>query len=299
MAQIRVYTSFDHFVKEWRELRFPNERYQGMQEAEKVEQLPNESIDSYYERYKRIYDKLGMLDTYKVDWFISGLHDEEIKDECIKHNFGDEHTIDAVRIHALSFQQKLGIGKAMRDKRKKLSQGQNRHVSSTKNDHKKNSKSNADKGKGPAKHTTHRRSNVAAATSNQQSRSPPYKRTNNGGVNKGARSTNKPSNNSKQSTNAPANASSNSTKPPGQPITWNEKCRIANEWQRKMGVSGCFACMQNHYVRRDYSMCSSTCPFCLRKYEGGKNRHWSYECSKRPKTAKDIEAAVQKAATRQ
>ena len=81
------YRSFMHFLEEWRVVRWPNIRQSVMLEAMECAQEGNESIEMYFERFKRLSETVGWNVNDRIDWFISGLKDNEVKEETRKHEF--------------------------------------------------------------------------------------------------------------------------------------------------------------------------------------------------------------------
>ena len=291
------FTSFVHFLREWKRVRFPNEKFQGMHAAECCEQKPKESIDSYYERYNRIKHKLGMQEELKVDWFISGLYNKKVKDECQAHNFGDDRTIESVREYALGYLQRIGMGEAMNEKRKNISQEHHSaNVSSTKTAQKK--KVSSSKVKSSTKSKTPKE--VAATYSFDPTRKFSPKKQTNAAPSKSPKfktfqdsSPIRASNGYKPKMSGPFKVPKPpppKTKNPG--TTWTQKRKAAKAWQEEKQVEGCFVCMGDHYATADYRTCHNACPFCQTKFSKGQARHWAYECNRRPNTAAQIKAVA-------
>ena len=110
------FTSFLHFLREWRLVRWPHIRQAVMLEAERCHQKSDESIEKYFERFRTLTEIVGWNVNDRIDWFISGLRDGKVKDSVNQHHF-TTRTLEAVKQFAVDLTGRLEVAAAMEERR--------------------------------------------------------------------------------------------------------------------------------------------------------------------------------------
>ena len=110
------FTSFKHFLREWRLVRWPHIRQAVMLEAEECRQLKKESIEKYFERFRTLSEIVGWNINDRVDWFVSGLRDDKIKEAVNQHHFASR-SLPEVKQFAVDLTGRLEVAAAMEKRR--------------------------------------------------------------------------------------------------------------------------------------------------------------------------------------
>ena len=77
----KYFTSFRHFLREFREKQWPNQAQTALVEAEQCEERGKEQIEEYYERFVQLQEMAGFDPNKRIESFIAGLKDEDVKRE--------------------------------------------------------------------------------------------------------------------------------------------------------------------------------------------------------------------------
>ena len=110
------FTSFAHFLREFRAAKWPTLPQLAMIELETCAQKDDEEILAYYERFVELVVSMEWSIESKIDWFISGLANEEIRDCLIRREFEDR-TMDAVLKYANYLHGQLKVVEVMKRRR--------------------------------------------------------------------------------------------------------------------------------------------------------------------------------------
>ena len=110
------FTSFAHFLREFRAAKWPTLPQLAMIELETCAQKDDEEILAYYERFVELVVSMEWSIESKIDWFISGLANEEIRDCLIRREF-EERTMDAVLKYANYLHGQLKVVEVMKRRR--------------------------------------------------------------------------------------------------------------------------------------------------------------------------------------
>ena len=248
------FTSFMHFLEEFKNRKWPGERHQQLIEAERCKQMKNESIDTYYERFKSAVEDLNWKPENETEWFISGLFDEEVKKHVQLHDYPDR-SLEAVKEYAIDFLGRREVGVAMSQRRNAQPAATTYAAGASTQRRRGASASAASASIGRGRGAT------PSGRGGARSRTPgPRGRGGRGG----------------RSHSSAATTYGSYGKSKGQ------RKAAALNWMKANGIKGCPACFKPHMMQDDFSTCVNICPFCGRKYEKNENRHFAPECSKRP-----------------
>ena len=110
------FTSFTHFLREFRAAKWPTLPQLAMIELETCAQKDGEGILAYHERFVELVESMEWSIESKIDWFISGLANEEIRDCIIRRDFVNR-TMDAVLKYANYLHGQLQVVEVMQRRR--------------------------------------------------------------------------------------------------------------------------------------------------------------------------------------
>ena len=263
--KVSYYRSFKHFLQEFRVARWPGEREAGLMEVDQLQQRPKEQIDAYYERYTEVTALIDWPETSRVDWFMSGLRDERVREKVMLHDF-EEKTMETVKDLAIKHWRKLEVSAALSQRRK---------VYGSEAAHAGRISSVVVRGRGGG---------VRGARGIR------------GGV-RGARSFRGAMSGSRNHASVASTGATygNAGYEAGRE-TWSRNQALRQ--MRVLKVKGCAGCLQSHYFKPGFETCASFCPFCNVEFRQGQPRHFAMFCHARPRNSKDMIAAIERAKAR-
>ena len=263
--KVSYYRSFRHFLQEFRVARWPGEREAGLMEVDQLQQRPKEQIDAYYERYTEVTALIDWPETCRVDWFMSGLRDERVREKVMLHDF-EEKTMENVKDLAIKHWRKLEVSAALSQRRKVYGS--------------------------EAAHTG-RISSVVVRGRGGGVRGARGVR---GGI-RGARSFRGAMSGSRNHASVASTGATygNAGYEAGRE-TWSRNQALRQ--MRVLKVKGCAGCLQSHYFKPGFETCASFCPFCNVEFRQGQPRHFAMFCHSRPRNSKDMFAAIERAKAR-
>ena len=56
---------------------------------------------------------------------------------------------------------------------------------------------------------------------------------------------------------------------------------------REFGLNGCTGCLSKSHVFEKFKSCDSICPFCEKEFDENENRHYAFNCNKRPEERRE------------
>ena len=265
------YTSFRHFLKEFRVARWPGEREAGLMEVDQLQQRPREGIDAYYERYMEVTALVDWPEQNKIEWFMSGLRNERVREKVMLHDF-ESKTMESVKELAIKFWRKMEVSEALGKRRKLYGSEVPAHASSV----------------------------VARGRYGNGARGVRGAR---GGVRGGARGGQSRAKESRaKESRVYATAATTASTSFGDANFEAER----EAWQRNQALRqmrilklrGCVGCFGPHYWKPKFEGCSTTCPFCNASFRPGQTRHFAIFCRHRPAKSSELNAAIERARAR-
>ena len=119
VEKVEYYTSFRHFLEEFREKQWPTLHQLAMVEYENCSQTDGESIRAYYERFSELVQCMGGNADDCVPFFVSGLRNEEIRNAV--NIQVDRRTMESVVDYADRVQSTLKV-EQMNKRRRSMGQ---------------------------------------------------------------------------------------------------------------------------------------------------------------------------------
>ena len=246
--KVAHFTSFAHFLREYRESRWPNYASEGMIEVEKCAQRREEDISQYYERFCEIRGMAAWPPEALIAWFVSGLHNHDVRHEVQMRQFPVK-TLEAVRDCAIELTGLQKVADAM-DKRR----GNRPHAQSQ------------------ASAAPSNRRQAKASTASASASAPQASAATQGAIPK------RPQNGD----GGPA------WEPPEVHAQWVARKERAMKFMKDNNYRGCPACACFHRFKKSYKGCRPVCPICDVEFKEGDKRHWWTECRKMPKSREQI-----------
>ena len=292
------FTSFRHYMEEFKQKQWPNLKQQTMAEARECIQTPHDpSIEAYAERFKDLYKLAGLAVNDHIDQFISGLSNETVKEACRKQNWPEEErTIDEVRKYASSIQSTAEVGRKLdAEKLARTRQfqktGQVGAVGSSKKPGRlspekkyQNYQKEASRQRPQQYQQTQRPRQQYQQQSYQQRtyqkpQQKPYQRP----YQKPYQRQTTSSNQQQQQTSRTSTTAASSA----------DKIKELKAKMENFRLVGCYGCCSNaHTWAPNFKNCGPGCPFCLTQFKPGRPRHYAIDCNKLPSTRSKIIEAV-------
>ena len=298
------FTSFTKFLEAYRLKRWPNSKQEGIIEAERCKQRGDEDIENYTSRFETVMTHNNWGPDQQVEWYISGLRNEEVRRQVNMYDYGDERTVEAAKEQAMRFSSLAAVDEELQKRRRVISNqpsgngngnGQNKKPQSSVS-----YVSSGDGWQQSARPSTsgynNRRGNNS---SNNNSGSNNSGSNNNRGSNSTSSANNNSNNNRSSNSNGAGGSGSGGAAVAGasRPAASenHRRKRRAAAWMYANDIRGCLACLRNHRMQDDFSTCSDRCPICSRSFKPGENRHYAAECKFLPTNDNELRRKVRSA----
>ena len=256
------FTSFRHFIREFRVAQWPNIKQHSTLVAVNNKQKANESIEAFYERHIDIMEEAGRDLDDTIEEFISGIYNKKVRETVRLHDYGAVRTLDQVRNFSSKTVQNLqaervfnGTDKASSyyqpgGKRQKWSK-----ISST-------TSSGNPKGQPKGKESSKGKKSQPRPGTSAQGKQP------------------KPQAPKKPKAPAPSAAAVDAG---------DRQAAAAGQEMKTFNLTGCYCCLgaKHTYDERNKDQCRKLCPYCGTPLDG-QNKHYAILCPKRPNERKLI-----------
>ena len=264
------FTSFRHFLKEFRETQWPNQEQTALIEAEQCEEKVKESIEQYYERFVQLQEMAGLDPEKRIEAFIAGLKDEDVRKEVRYEKYEpNTRTLEKVKNHAVQVKTQKGVAKMM-DARARNRVPRDSVAATTR-----------------TTPSTTRAGPSTSRTMPSMSRAGPS--ASRGSIHRRPWAPTMPRKRYEQPSRSTA---TRTTKPSTTASAVNDMATRVREVRRAMrarAIKGCYGCLEfEHRFLDDFRYCPKTCAFCGIEFRNAANRHMAFECRKLPRTRAEI-----------
>ena len=270
------FTSFKHFVREFRVAQWPNIKQHSTLIAVNNKQKAKESIECYFERHVDIMEEAGRDLDDTIEEFISGIYNKKVRETVRLHDYGAVRTLDQVRNFSSKTVQNLEAEKVFNGQDNKGNgyfQPGGKRQKWSKISSATASGSSAGPSAGPS---------VSSSKGKDASKS---KKTHQKSASSAQPKSSKASTQNRQR----ASAGAPSAAPSAAAVDAGDRHAAAaeNEMQ-KFRLNGCILCLGAKHRHLDGTdVCKKRCPFCSCPLDG-QNPHFAILCPKRPNERKQI-----------
>ena len=65
------------------------------------------------------------------------------------------------------------------------------------------------------------------------------------------------------------------------------KEETTREQMKEFGLNGCTGCLSREHSYERFKTCGNTCPFCDKEFRKNDDRHFAFNCNKRPQDRRE------------